>query len=208
MKGAIYIAGAFRTVIKSKCGCRVDSPDNDPHFWSTPPTWGICRPDLRERLDSGDYIFFVLPRKSDLPQSIFGYLKIDSVITHAEAYAHAGLTSKRMGNKSPNGNIIVDKCGRYNRYDGNVHKSNFDRIEKRFAVSNADDWVFLNENAIRRSAESFMPMLRRILDSDGKMPIDLISRYGKTLGEGQVKALKEWVQSFTPSRGTRRCGRP
>ena len=55
MKGFIYIAGTFEKVSQPKD--KSDWRDNDPHFWSSPPTWGICRPDLRERVDIGDYVF-------------------------------------------------------------------------------------------------------------------------------------------------------
>lgn len=77
MKGRIYISGAFTTVVHSKCK-QLGELDNDPHFWESPPTWGICRPDIRELLNfkNDNYIFFVLPKKSDLPQMIYGYMKI------------------------------------------------------------------------------------------------------------------------------------
>jgi hypothetical protein len=106
MKGFIYIASAFHTVNHSKCGRGGSWIDNDPHFWTSPPTWGICRNDLRKRADPGDYIFFVLPRHCRHPQMIFGYLRIaEPKITHAAAYHRTNLKSKRMGNKNPNGKI-------------------------------------------------------------------------------------------------------
>src|SRR5207302_3597272 len=99
MKGFIYIASAFHTVNRSKCGRGGSWVDNDPHFWTNPPTWGICRNDLRKRADPGDYIFFVLPRHGRHPQMIFGYLRIaEPKITHAAAYHRGDLKSKRMGN--------------------------------------------------------------------------------------------------------------
>jgi hypothetical protein len=63
MKGYIYIASFFETVNRSSCGRKGSEVDNDPHFWTDPPTWGICRNDLRARADVGDFVFFVLPAR-------------------------------------------------------------------------------------------------------------------------------------------------
>ena len=76
MKGYIYIASAFETVNRSVCGQKRSWVDNDPHFWTLPPTWGICRNDLRAGAEIGDVIFFVLPRRGRHPQMIFGFLKV------------------------------------------------------------------------------------------------------------------------------------
>ena len=37
MEGRIYIAGAYTTVVNSKCSHGKDWIDNDPHFWTDPP---------------------------------------------------------------------------------------------------------------------------------------------------------------------------
>jgi hypothetical protein len=123
MKGFIYIASAFHTVNRSKCGRGGSWVDNDPHFWTQPPTWGICRNDLRHRCDVGDYIFFVLPLHGRHPQMIFGHLRVAEKITHLDAYHRPDLRSKRMANTNPNGNIIVDAHGNYNRFDAGVMAS-------------------------------------------------------------------------------------
>src|SRR5688500_3981471 len=125
MKGLIYIAGSFETVSRSKCGGGRAWIDNDPHFWTNPPTWGICRNDLRRKADIGDYVFFVLPRKARHPQMVFGYLRVAEKITHREAFDRAALATKRMGNKNPNGNILVNRHGRYNRFDRGAHERIF-----------------------------------------------------------------------------------
>jgi len=111
MKGYIYTAGSFVTVNRSICGQKGSWIDNDPHFWTGPPTWGICRNDLRANVDPDDMIFFVLPLNGRHPQCMFAYLTIERVITHHVAYHDPLLRSKRMGNKHPNGNIIVTAAG-------------------------------------------------------------------------------------------------
>src|SRR2546430_2431671 len=91
MKGYIYISGAFTTVNRSKCGGN-GWLDNDPHFWTQPPTWGICRTDLRCCVDVGDYVFFVLPKASELPQMIYGYFRVcEPPISHIQAYSRRDL---------------------------------------------------------------------------------------------------------------------
>lgn len=134
MKGYIYIASAFETVNRSVCGQKGSWVDNDPHFWTSPPTWGICRNDLRAGADVGDFVFFVLPRRGRHPQMIFGFLKVVEKISHIEAFPRPDLRSKRMGNKTPNGNIIVDAGGRYNRFDGGAHKQKFEKIKRHYVV--------------------------------------------------------------------------
>src|SRR3989344_1847713 len=86
VKGYIYIAGSFLNPDTIKCARSSNWIDNDPHIYSKPFTWGICRYDLRNAADPGDYVFFVLPKRSRLPQTIFAYMKISKIITHKEAY--------------------------------------------------------------------------------------------------------------------------
>ena len=68
--------------------------DNDPHFWTSPPTWGICRTDYRRTVNVGDYIFFVLPAHAELPQMVYGYLRVKEKITHSQAFQRSALRSK------------------------------------------------------------------------------------------------------------------
>ena len=107
VSGYIYIAGSFHNINRSKCGRGGEWIDNGPHFWTSPPTWGICRPDLREKVSVGDVVFFVLPIKARHPQMIFGYITVKDKITHVRAFANDGLISKRMSNNIPNGNIML-----------------------------------------------------------------------------------------------------
>lgn len=191
----MYIAGSFHTVRRSICGGGREWIDNDPHFWKRPPTWGICRNDLRRRADKGDYIFFVLPKAAKHPQCIFGYLKVKEIISHSSAFARNDLRNKRMGNKMPNGNIIVDENGQYNRYDGGAHRHMFDRIKDMYAIGENAESHFLTEGEIEELAPSFVPMLQRIFNSQEITPIKLISRYGRTLSSDQVHIVLDWLNS-------------
>lgn len=194
MKGYIYIASAFETVNRSPCGQAGSWVDNDPHFWSCPPTWGICRNDLRAGAKVGDFIFFVLPRSGRHPQMIFAYLKIAEKITHAEAFACPELHSKRMGNKMPNGNIIVDSTGGYNRFDGRVHWYKFDKIKKHYVIGDISASRMLTAREIDALTPEFLRKLTSIVGIQGGRAIDIISRKGRILTAWQVQVLLEWLR--------------
>jgi hypothetical protein len=192
MKGHIYISGAFTSLSRSKCN-PLGQLDNDPHFWESPPTWGICRPDIREKSKPGEYVFFVLPRRAELPQMIYGYMKIAEIITHAEAYHRPELNLKRMGNKNPNGNVIVDERGLYNRFDAGVHKWNFEKIKRRYAIGIEKKSDFLPPQKIRKLAPEFLPVLNRIFGVNESRVIDVVSRWGSVMSDRQVSEMLEWL---------------
>jgi hypothetical protein len=51
--GMMYIANSFKTVGRTARERGNWPVDNDPHFWQSPPTWGICRNDLRKKATAG-----------------------------------------------------------------------------------------------------------------------------------------------------------
>ena len=193
MKGYIYIASAFETVNRSVCGQKGSWIDNDPHFWTSPPTWGICRNDLRAGAEVGDIVFFVLPRHGRHPQMIFGFLKITAILSHIEAFRRPDLHSKRMSDKMPNGNIIVDAGGEYNRYDGGAHWHKFDKIRKHYVVGSEAESRMLTSEEIRRLAPTFLKTLGSILGVRGASALDIISRKGRVLTAQQARALVSWL---------------
>lgn len=192
MQGRIYISGSFTEISPPRN--KSDWRDNCPHFWSSPPTWGICRFDFRKVLKEGDYVFFVLPRGTRLPQMIYAYLKIKEKISHHAAFHRADLKSKRMGNKNPNGNIIVDAKGNYNRFDRESHKHNFLKIKDHFVVGDAINSEYLPEQKILSKAGTFVETFNSIFKMNEKRPIDIISRKGRVLDERQVSALLSWLK--------------
>ena len=194
MKGRIYISGAFTTVSRSKCGGGKGWLDNDPHFWIQPPTWGICRTDFRRVINEGDYIFFVLPKKSELPQMVYGYFPVVEKMTHMEAYARPALRHKQMGKKNPNGNIIVDADGRYNRFDGGVHKDRFEQIKQYYIVGSEQESEFLTEERIKRLAPGFIMKLNEIFGTDKGSVFGIIGRGGRRMTERQAIHLLRWLR--------------
>ena len=91
--GMMYIANSFKTVGSTESARARWPVDNGPHFWSSPPSWGICRPDLRRKAAVGQTIFFVLSKHAQHPQMIFGYMKIKEIVSHLAA--HRKLPQKR-----------------------------------------------------------------------------------------------------------------
>jgi hypothetical protein len=195
MKGYIYIASSFETVNRSMCGQRGSWVDNDPHFWTEPPTWGICRNDLRATAEPGDVVLFALPKGGRHPQTIFGYLTIARIVTHLQAYQTPALRSKRMGNKQPNGNIIVNARGNYNRFDEGAHFYKWQRIAQHYAIGRPGKSKLLSATEIKQKAPLFLSTLTQVLGKSGPRPIDVISRKGAMLTELQVERLLAWLRA-------------
>lgn len=124
---------------------------------------------------------------------IFAYLEIAEKISHIDAFPRSDLQSKRMGNRMPNGNIIVDAAGEYNRFDGGAHKYKFDKIKQHYVVGSETESRMLSSGEIRSLAPDFVKLLGSILGIQGERPIDLISRKGRVLTARQVKSLLKWL---------------
>jgi hypothetical protein len=193
--GRIYISSAYLNVKKTDCGDSEDFLDNDPHFWKSPPTWGICRTDYRRTVNVGDFVFYVLPANAKLPQMIYAYMCVKEKINHWEAYNRPELINKRMGNKNPNGNIIVDGKNQYNRFDLGAHFDRFKEVRKYYVIGDARKSRKLQEPTIRRLAPDFVPVLRKVFRAKGAMPHDILTRKGRRLNEEQVRMLLEWLNN-------------
>lgn len=182
MEGRLYIARVF-TNLDPKDG----HVDNDPHFWTDPPTWGICRPDYRTGLDKGDYVFFMSSKNNpNFPQMIFAYLKIKEIITHEEAFKQ--FPQKRMrANAKINGNIIVDSRGDYHPGDLGAHEDRFDQIKEHYAVGFKKYSRMLTKAEILEKAPGFPEALERIIGTS------TIYQKGKTLTYHQIQDLLTWL---------------
>jgi hypothetical protein len=103
-----------------------------------------------------------------------------------------------MGNKMPNGNIIVEAGGEYNRFDGGAHEHKFDKIKLCYVVGNEAKSRMLTSEEIHRLAPTFLKTLGSILGVQGVRAIDIISRKGHVLTAKQVRALVAWLnQPYT-----------
>lgn len=194
MEGRIYIAGAFRNLNFSTCSAGEGKIDNDPHFYIMPPTWGICRTDLRRVCSEGDYIFYVLPKINTVGvQSIFAYLKVTEKMNHVDAFTR--FPQKRMANKKINGNIIVNEDGSYNRFDANQdHRRRFESIKQHYIVGDETASQFLKKEKIMKLGKEFPEYLNNLFDGDSKTIFQIITRGGRILSESQVKKLLQWLK--------------
>ncbi len=178
--------------------------DNDPHFWTNPPTWGICRTDLRRLVNPGDHVFFVLPAHGTLPQMVYGYLRVKERLSHIQAFHRPSLRTKRMRPSipgRPNGNIIVTAQGGYNPLDGNEdHETRFNSIKQHYIVGDQRRSRFLSEQDIERLHPTFMTTINRVFGEDGRTPIDVISRWGRLMDEDQVKLVLAWLDGSEGAR--------
>ena len=93
----------------------------------------------------------------------------------------------------PNGNIIVDANGEYNRFDAGSHKHIFHKIKGRYAIGSLNQSRMLSHTEISKLAPSFTATLVQVLGKIGQRPIDIISRKGAILSPNQVDELLCWV---------------
>jgi hypothetical protein len=106
-----------------------------------------------------------------------------------------GVRSTAMGNKTPNGNIIVDATGGYNRYDSDVHKHKFEKIKRDYAIGSQRKSRMLTAQEIARLAPTFTQKLGSIVGIRGSRAIDIISRKGRILTQEQVEQLLAWLNA-------------
>jgi len=124
---------------------------------------------------------------------IFGFLTVAEKITHDEASRRIDLRSKRMGNRVPNGNIIVCTKGGYDRFDGGAHHHIFEKIKRHYVIGSKTESRMLTADEIGRLAPEFIQTLSSIVGIHGRRAIDIISRKGRVLTSGQVKSLLTWL---------------
>lgn len=190
----IYIAGVFNHLDNNQGQWL----DNDPHIWTKPFTWGICRPDLRKFVQPDNYVFFILPKSSPHPQMIFAYIRIKEIISHDAAFKEARLNAKRMRNGAdPNGNILVDGNGCYNSADGNAHRDRFSWIKQRYAIGYINQSKRISISKIRDRSEYFIEFLNDLFNFQGDQRKDsvvsIITRKGRKLSDDQVRRILKWL---------------
>jgi hypothetical protein len=100
-----------------------------------------------------------------------------------------------MGNKNPNGNIIVDASGNYNRFDAGIHRRIFDKVKLEYVVGDPKRSSLLTEHQITVIAPHFVQFLKNLFGGNGSKPYDFIFRCGRQMSESQVQTTLEWLNS-------------
>ena len=193
MKGYIYIARWYETVNINSTSRHID---NDPHLWTAPPTWGICRTEYRKNVNSGDYVFFVLPKYSEYGhknQIIFAYLEVARTITHLQAYTDCPHKRMQAGGQV-NGNIIVNSDDSYSRYDLGAHRDKFKEIKDHYVVGNPANSELLTEEKLKRLAPNFRNVLNDTFNTVDKDVFQVISRKGRKLNAEKIFKLLDFLR--------------
>jgi hypothetical protein len=99
-----------------------------------------------------------------------------------------------MGERIPNGNIIVDAHGRYNRFDGGYHKDRFAEIKRYYVIGDTKESQFVSEERIRKLAPGFLGVLNRVFGTREKSVFGVIGRKGRRMSQEQARGLLAWLR--------------
>ena len=124
---------------------------------------------------------------------IYGYIRIIEKIPHIEAFKR--FPNKRMKNGNPNGNIITDEFGNYNKYDLGAHKNRFESIKQYYLVGDVSHSKFLRVEEIMKLSKYFLPALRKIFNCNAPDIFSIIGRKGRVLSSSQIIKLLTWLRN-------------
>ena len=162
-------------------------PDrNDPDFAHFPFTWGVCRPDFRNSIEIGGYVFFVTELNDPKGQRITGIIEVKAKLDWKDARQ---CFPERIWNPATGGNILVDGSG--NHIKGAPHppnkEKNYSRRISNYVVGTRSGSVFLNDNNVG-GLRLTSKRLERLLGSRNCIP-----RVGVVLSPKQVATILGWV---------------
>jgi len=164
----------------------------DPYLGPT-PTMGACRPDIRQRLSTGDHIFTISGKVLGVGQFVMGGFEIAEKISATQAYERfpeQRLTERSDGQLS--GNVIVNASGEQHELD--THTS-FDTRIKDYVVGRNPLVLRTPQEIALGRAETF-EMLQEILKRKGDTPFKLLGRSGARLTDNQIVDLRDWLTSI------------
>jgi hypothetical protein len=163
----------------------------DPYLGDT-PTLGACRPDIRKKINIGDYLFLVSGSIPKFTQYIVGGFQVAEKIDATTAFERFPKQRLRLLEDGQlTGNIIVDSQGRQHHLDN--HDS-FDRRKENYIVG-CNPIVLSTEEEIARGREKTMEILHQLFGKSGLIPRDIIGRMSK-LDNEQVRRLQNWLMSL------------
>ena len=74
---------------------------NDPFFHAKPFSWGICRPNTRTKVEKDTRLFFYTFKQSTKDYFLTGMMKVDQILTQAEAAGSQELYCGKDFNSCP-----------------------------------------------------------------------------------------------------------
>src|SRR6187402_860503 len=187
MIGKIFIT---RSGYDPKCGKHVKDP-----YLEGEPSLGACRPDVRKQLNVGDYIFTISGKVKGVDQFVMGGFEIARKIHAQEAlkeYPERQLHLLPDGQLT--GNVVIDAEGKKHPLDQHKDKT-FERRLSNYIVGK-NPIVLETDEEVQRGRAETMDVLQEIMKKKGKIPKDVITRFGTKLSEKQVLQLRDWLKGL------------
>ena len=165
----------------------------DPYL-GDPPTLGACRPDIRARLQIGDYVFVITGKVKDCAQFVMAAFQVDEKIPMSDAFNRfPHLRLRRGPDGELTGNIILDADGNQHELDHHPKETFENRIDNYIVGKNLISPT--TRGSISRARAETAEVLRATLGKkDGNRPIDIVTRSGADLSESQVDVLRSWME--------------
>lgn len=165
---------------------------NDPIFKGI-PTMGACRPDIRRKLEMGDYIFAISGRVINVKQHIVGGFEVAqkiNMLAARERFPENRLRKTESG--AILGNIIVDENGLQIPFD--THSNFENRVENYIVGSNP--LYFEREEEIKAAKKESLEVLNSIFGKKEDTIFKVIGQFGKKLDNSQVNELIAWMNKI------------
>lgn len=162
---------------------------DDPLFGPV-PTLGACMPNLRRKVELGDWLFVVSGSKPQRAQYLFGGLRVAERINALTAYERFPEQRLRLDERARlRGNVPVDATGAKHPLDRHAVK-NFERRIENFLVG--DQAVRITDPAeVEIARTETLPFLSQLRGKVGNRVYDVIGRASK-LDNEQVEKMLEW----------------
>jgi hypothetical protein len=187
MLGKIFIT---RTGYDPKRGKHVKDP-----YLEGEPSLGACRPDIRKKLNVGDYILAISGKVRGVDQFVMGGFEVDRKIHARDAFE---LFPERHLHLLPDGqlagNVVIDEEGKQHPLDGHKAKT-FDKRLSDYIVGR-NPLVLQTDEEVERGRKETLGALQEIMKRKGKTPKDVVGRFGSTLNERQVTQFQDWLRKL------------
>jgi len=185
MVGKIFIT---RSGYDPQLGKHVKDP-----FLGPEPSLGACRPDIRRKLEEGDFIFAISGRIPDAKQYVMGGFEVAAKITAKEAFdLYPDQRLRLLDDGQLTGNIIVDSRGRQHPLDDH---SSFGKRILNYVVGRSPIELVTDEE-IARGRKETLEALQDVLHKTGDSPFKVVGRFGASLDEQQIFQLRRWLASI------------
>lgn len=184
MKGYVYI-----TSVDPGQGIYL----NDPIFEGT-PTLGACMPNVREKVEKGDYIFTISGKTTGVDQYVIGGFEVESKLSALAArkrFPENILHIDKAGIRR--GNIIVNADG--TKHPDDTHRiETFERRIQNYVIGR-NPINIAEEEQVKLARMETLGFLKSTFGKDGTIVRDIIGRC-KKMDANQVNDMITWLKSI------------